>query len=175
MRHLFLAAPLALTLLVSLAHADDDPRNIAGYDKTIWGMSVDEVLAAESPRVEKLEKPEIFKTGISPIIINEIQIGVSKFRVLFIFNEKEQKLMQVNLAGYEQNNPGINSMAFSSIEKLLSEKYGAPTFKQEGKNVSWKLPKTVIDLTHLNIPGIVSQVTISYKPAAASGAASQDL
>lgn len=155
--------------------AADDPKSMAGYGKTTWGMTPDEVLKAETPRAEKLEKPEKFKTGLGIITIKEIQIGVTKFSAIFIFDESGQKLQQVNLTSAEKKNPGVNVLSFSSVEKLLTEKYGSPTYKEGTRVVSWKLPKTSIDLTHLNIPGIISQVTVSYKPTTTSGNAARDL
>lgn len=166
---------LVCMLGASNVQAADDPKSIAGYGKTTWGMTPDEVLNAETPRAEKLEKPEKFKTGLGIVTIKEIQIGVTKFSAIFIFDESGQKLQQVNLASAEKRNLGVNTLSFSSVEKLLTEKYGAPTYKEGTRVVSWKFPKTSIDLTHLNIPGIVSQVTVSYKPSTASGNAARDL
>lgn len=172
---LIIILQFVIVLSAGYARADDESYNITGYDKSIWNMSVSEVLAAESPRIEKLEKPEKFAVGVAVLDIKEIQIGSNTFRALFIFDEKEQKLIQVNLNGYEQKDPSINSMVFSSVEKLLTEKYGPPTFKQESKNISWKLPKTTINLNHLNIRGIMTQVNIIYKPAEASRSESKNL
>lgn len=138
-------------------------------------MTPDEVINAEAPRAEKLEPSEKFKTGLGLASIKDIQIGVTKFNATFIFDESGKKLQQTNLTSTEKKNPGVNSLSFSFIEKLLTEKYGHPTFKEEARIISWKLPKTSIDLTHINIPGIISQLTISYKPVTTSGEAARDL
>jgi hypothetical protein len=132
-------------------------------------MTPDQVLNAEAPRAERLEKPLKFKTGLGIIIIKEVQIGVAKFSAIFIFDESGQKLRQVNLTSFEKKNAGISALSFSSIEKSLTEKYGAPIYKEEGRVASWKMPKTSIDLRHSNFPGVVTQVTISYRPSAAGG------
>jgi len=171
-----IAAILVVLLLCgSSGLAADDPRNIAGYGKTIWGMTPNEVLNAESPRAEKLDKPEKFKTGLGIVAINEIQIESTEFRAIFIFDESGQRLVQVNLTSTEKKNPLINARSFSSVEKLLTEKYGPPTYKEATRVVSWKLPRTSIELSHINIPGILSQVTVSYKPSAASEKKAGDL
>jgi hypothetical protein len=154
---------------LNITQAADDPKNIAGYGKTAWGMTPDQVLNAEAPRAERLEKPLKFKTGLGIIIIKEVQIGVAKFSAIFIFDESGQKLRQVNLTSFEKKNAGISALSFSSIEKSLTEKYGAPIYKEEGRVASWKMPKTSIDLRHSNFPGVVTQVTISYRPSAAGG------
>jgi len=159
--------------------AEDDPKNIAGYDKTAWGMTEDEVLKAEAPRAEKLDKPEILvdtngrPTGdFRSIVIKEIKVGSEKanFRAIFIF-DKNQKLKQVNLESVNDINPA-ETMRY--VEKLLTEKYGAPTYKQEGKNASWKLPKTSIEIRYFNLP-ILKAAVVIYRPAAFSADASKNL
>jgi len=153
----------------NITQAADDPKNIAGYGNTAWGMTPDQVLNAEGPRAERLEKPLKFKTGLGIIIIKEVQVGVAEFSAIFIFDESGQKLRQVNLTSFEKKNAGMSALSFSSIEKSLTEKYGAPIYKEESRVASWKLPKTSIDLRHSNIPGILTQVTVSYRPSTASG------
>jgi hypothetical protein len=172
---------LSLVIACSATHAffvrailaADDPRNIAGYDRTVWGMSEDEVLNAESPLAEKLDKPVKTAAGdIRSITIKEIKIASTEFRVMFIFDSKNRKLKQVTLEGLSDISP---ARTFSSIEKLLTEKYGAATYRQEGRNVSWKLPKTLIQLVFVNIPSVWTQVFVTYQPAEASADASKNL
>ena len=165
---------IVITLLLclfglSITQATDDPKNIAGYGKTAWGMTPDQVLNAEAPRAERLEKPLKFKTGLGIIIIKEVQIGDAQFSAIFIFDESGQKLRQVNLTSFEKKNAGMSALSFSSIEKFLTEKYGAPIYKEEGRVASWKLSKTSIDLRHSNFPGVLTQVTVSYRPSVAGG------
>jgi hypothetical protein len=171
LRILFIALQLALAFFVGPIQAADDPRNIAGYDKAVWGMSEDEMLKAESPRAEKVDKPFMSQEGIDSVTIKEIEIGPHKFHATFTFDHKSQKLVRVYLTS-DQKGPFIASLIFSSIEELLTEKYGAPTYKQESKNASWKLPKTVIDLRYIPIIGLVIVV---YRPVEASADASKDL
>ena len=63
-----------------------------------------------------------------------------------------------------------------TIEKLLTEKYGLPIYKEAKRVVSWKLANTSIDLRHMTLPNLgFSQVLVSYKPSTASGKAARDL
>lgn len=180
MKHLALVL-LSLVITCAATHvffvrptlAADDPKNIAGYDKTVWGMSEDEVLNAESPLAEKLANPVKTAAGdIRSITIKAIKIASTEFRVLFIFDSKDRKLKQVTLEGLNDLDPGFT---FSSIEKLLTEKYGTPTYKKEGNDVSWKLPKTIIELLYFNIPSVRMQIFVIYRPAEASADASKHL
>ena len=122
---------------------------------------------------KELDKPAKTSAGdIRNIIINEIKIAMTKFQVWFIFVSKDQKLKQLTLGS-------LNSLdatgTFSSIEKRLTEKYGAPTYKQEGQDVSWILPKTAIELIYVNFPSIWVQVLVVYRPAWANADASKNL
>lgn len=128
------AIMLFCLLGASNVQAIDDAMNIAGYGKTIWGMTPDEVVNAEAPRAEKLEKPEKYTIGLGIVKIKEIQIEGTKFSVTFVFDESEKKLQQVILTSAEKKNEKINARSFSSVEKLLTMKYGPPTFK-EGTSV----------------------------------------
>lgn len=174
MRNIF-AILIGCILCASLVQAAEDSNNLLGYGKTSWGMTPVDVVKAESPRAEILEKPEEFKAGIGLATIKEIQIGTQKFSVTFIFDALDVHLQQVNLTSAEKKNSGINGLSFSSLEKLLTEKYGSPTFKEESRVISWKLQKTTINLSHLDIPGVISQVTVTYKPTEATDSAARDL
>ena len=173
MKTVFFALLLMSTLFGRPILAADDSRNIGGYDKTIWGMSEDDVLRAESPLAEKLDKPEKAETGdIRSITIKAIKIASTEFRVMFIFDSKNRKLKQVTLESLNDLDP---ASTFSSIEKLLTEKYGTPTYKKEGKDVSWKLPKTIISLRYLNVPPERMPIFVIYQPVEASIDASKSL
>lgn len=164
-----------IAIALTASFAADGPQNILGYGKTSWGMTPDEVMKAENPRALKLEKPEKYSIGLGIVTIKEIEIGIHKFSVMFIFNVSNNKLKQVNLTSLEKKNSGINSLAFSKAEELLTEKYGQPTFKEGNKAVSWKLPKTSIKLSNDHIPGIFTQVTVIYRTSEASVDASRNL
>jgi hypothetical protein len=153
----------------NITQAADDPKSIAGYGKTAWSMTPEQVLSAEAPSAERLEKPLKFKTGLGIIIIKEVQLGGAKFSAIFIFDEPGQKLHQVNLTSFEKKDEGISALSFSSIEKSLTEQYGSPIYREESRVASWKLPKTSIDLRYSNFPGVLTQVTVSYRPSTSGG------
>ncbi|MSN27448.1 MAG: hypothetical protein GJV46_16510 [Geobacter sp.] len=167
---------IALTVLLFVVSAQaDDAININGYGKAIWGMSEDEVLKAEQGRVIKFDKPAKYLNSTAPIGIDEINVGTDKFKVYYLFDDKSRKLEQVNLAGLEENNELINARTFTTILKLLTEKYGPPTFIKANSNASWKLSRTLINLTHQYIRQMMTQVVISYKPLQSSIDNSKDL
>ncbi|WP_287373758.1 hypothetical protein [Prosthecochloris sp.] len=153
-----------ILLSAEIAKGTGDPKNIAGYGKTTWGMTPNEVVNAEAPRAEKLENPEKFETGLGMVKINAIQIGIKKFNATFLFDETRQKLYQVNLKCVEEKNASENAATFSTLKKLLTEKYGPPSYKEDTQVVFWELPKTTINLRHAHIPGLITRVIVIYKP-----------
>lgn len=162
-------------LAIGVVQAAADPQSLDGYGNSRWGMTPEQVLKAEAPLAKMLEPPAQYRTGVGLVGIDEIQVITTKMGVMFIFDDPGRKLKQVNLTSLESKNALLNAHAFSSLEKILTEKYGAPTYKQDGRNVSWKLPKTTIDLNHMNISGVVSRVTVVYKPTSASASDSSNL
>jgi hypothetical protein len=169
------AVLLPCFLVINPAHSADSPKNISGYGKTTWGMSPDEVISAETPRAKRLEPPKQFKKGLGLVTIEGIKIEGASFNAVFVFDESGKKLGQVNLTSTEEKNPGVNVLTFSSLEKLLMEKYGQPSFKEGARRIAWRMPITSINLTHLNIPGVISMVIVSYKPTKATDEAARDL
>jgi len=169
-----IAAILVLCLSApGYGQGTDEPKSIAGYGKTTWGMTPDQVVSAETPRAEMLERPARYYTGLGLVTIREIEIEAAKFSVMFIFDGAQRQLRQVNLSSAEQMNAGTNARSFSNLEKLLTEKYGPPTFKDEGRTDSWSLARTSIELHHANFPGILSQVTVVYRPIPTGGNAAR--
>ena len=84
-------------------------------------------------------------------------------------------LNKVNLTLAEDKGAGANPFVFSSLERMLTEKYGQPTYKKDSVAASWKLEKTVISVKHLYVPHTFSQVRITYKPAAIAESESKNL
>ncbi len=167
---------LAISLFsASVVCAEENPKSITGYGKTTWGMSVEQVVQAESPRAQKLSEPQKYGKGSLGLVeISDIKIGASTFRASFLFDESGQLLRQVNLSGLEKS-AGANFVIFSSLERMLTEKYGQPTYKKASSEATWKLEQTVVSLEHTYIPSLFSKVVITYKPVTAGVLESRDL
>jgi hypothetical protein len=149
-------------------------NDLDGYGKTAWGMTEDEVLRAETPRAERLERPGIFVGGRTATLpIKKLQTHAGKFNADFIFEDSNRRLVQVNLTSLDEKNPRAGSEAFSILKKLLTERYGMPKVENGLSEVaSWKVGKTIIELVHLDIRQVSSFVVISYKSAMVGNVAS---
>ena len=147
-----------------------DQSNINGYDKTTWGMTPDQVLNAEAPEAKKVERPEEFGDLTSAIVIEGVELGTGKFDVHFYF-DSSLRLQEVVVRCLERNNVQADALTFSFLEKLFTEKYGSPTYREGGTRprVFWELPHTTIRLVHFTaFGGSVSRVNFSYMPSSRS-------
>lgn len=131
-----------------------------GYGKTQWGMNPDQVVAAEGGKVHKLNPPEKYANSLGMVGNDRVEIASSDFKVVYQF--VNNSLSQVLLKTLEDKNVGINSSTFQELDRLLTQKYGSPTYKENGKAVTWKTPGTTIELRHLYIEGVITSVTVHY-------------
>ena len=141
------------------------PEKVAAkaYGKAIWGMSEQEVLAVEEGRIGKLKKPRKYKGSTGMLRIENLEIAHKNCYAEFLFDNSTKKLRQVNIK-FPKKADNTASL-FSSLEELLSQKYGAPIFKSKNHTVSWLNRGTKITLKFLYISGIVSDITVAYEPA----------
>ena len=166
------------------APSPDDPRNIEGFGKTRWGMTEQEVFDAEKERVERLDEPVPFGAsgkppiGIATMVIKRFEIDRREYEAFFLFDSKDHRLVRVLIRSLVTDDAIRNDQRFVSIEKLLTEKYGPPTFSTSRKQrsessqksvASWKLSTTSIELEH-SVIAIAdgSLLTLVYQPVETS-------
>jgi len=139
-RHLF---PLAL-VIAAAAIAADDP---AGWSKSRWGMTDDEILQAFDGQAVRLATPERNGARVS---IPSVELAGTKFHVWFI-PDKSGHLCSVVFTSID---PPSDSIA-QSIEELLAAKYGHPwkTQATHTTDALWTIGTTVIRVTHTRLRG----------------------
>lgn len=138
-------------------------EKMEGYGKSRWGMTPSQVVLAENGRAHFINPPAKYNAALGSVGIDKVSIGYHDFKVVYQFTNEH--LTQVIVQSIENMNSGINIQSFMNVESLLTQKYGQPSFKAEGENVVWNQPGTTIELSHLNIPGVTSLVTVRYTPA----------
>ena len=124
--------------------------NGAGYGKTTWGMSPQEVVAVESNRATLIE-PKKYSGAWGKVQINNVSIGSGSYTVDFLFDESD-KLVQTNVTSNEK-----------TLSQLLTQKYGTPQF-QSSDSVTWKTADTTIELKKLIVGSVIAQTSIRYIP-----------
>lgn len=160
-------------------------KDVEGWNKTQWGMTENEVLNVIEGKAIVIAKPYKYQglsdewDAYSPLVLDEIEIDKDKFTVDFIFDNKNKKLIKV-IVSIKDKRP--SELQFSSLEKMLTEEYGSPSFtKDDGKpdkslgneavsegriflERAWKFPSTIIELNYLNARAISSMsLKIIYK------------
>ena len=89
--------------------------NGAGYGKTTWGMSPQEVVAVESNRATLIE-PKKYSGAWGKVQINNVSIGSGSYTVDFLFDESD-KLVQTNVTSNEKRNIGIANNNFKTLSQ----------------------------------------------------------
>lgn len=144
-----------------------------GYGKSQWGMTPTQVVSAENGRAHLITPPLSYKGALGAVGIDKVDIGYHDFKVVYQF--ANDRLIQVIVQSLEEKNSGINKRAFSDVESLLTQKYGQPKFKDEGKKIVWNLSGTTIELSHFLIENITSMVTVMYIPSSKTAKSTDNL
>jgi hypothetical protein len=150
--------------------------DLDGYGKTAWGMTEDEVLRAETPRVERRERPGILVGGNTATLrIKEVRTQAGKFSADFIFEDSSGRLTQVNLTSLGKEDARESWQAFCVLKRLLTEKYGTPKLENGlSEGASWELGRTIIELANLESGRGSSLVVVCYKSTTMGNVASGD-
>jgi hypothetical protein len=159
-----------LLLLPAISHAVE---KMDGYGKSKWGMTPSQVVSAENGRAHLINPPLNYKGALGAVGIDKVDIGYHDFKVVYQFIDN--RLTQVIVQSLENKNSGINKRAFIDVESLLTQKYGHPIFKDEGKKVVWNQPGTTIELTHFLIENVTSMVTVMYIPSSKTAKSTDNL
>ncbi len=156
-------------------------KDVEGWSKARWGMTEEEILKAFTGEAKQLEKRENYKNAYATVGIDDIEIGGAKYKVRFLMDNYKNTLRQV-LIKTKDENPAGAEVWFKSLEQMLVEKYGQPSYKDEKREpdrrisrtvvlegsvkltTAWNFPTTIIELSYLEIRSINSRIlTISYR------------
>ncbi len=163
---------IILFVICTSNYSFGQPKDVEGWNKARWGMTENEVLKVFEGKATAVEKPQ--KTlGLSKqwdayvlVVLDEIEIGKDKYTVNFIFDGNDKKLIKVAVV-IKDKSP--SELQFSSLEQMLTEKYGSPSFTKddrtpdkrlsrgvvlEGSDLlerAWNFPSTIIELKYLNM------------------------
>jgi len=148
---------LFLLLLVCFVIVATAQTDLKGWRYAEWGMTADQVIKVFKGEVEWFEKPAEFENGNAPIGIESYALAGHKYKVSFVL-DKNSKLHMVSLDLQEEGNEAI----FESLEKLLTEKYGTSSYKNNRRDdgglapslyheTMWSFSKTTITLTYYEL------------------------
>lgn len=129
------------------------PKDVAGWDKIIWGMTMAEVRAAYNIQTEPEKQDDWTLLQLNPVKTGGVQLGVQVGA-----REGDAKISSVRLwshFGLQNSPPGASARDFDTLRTSLIEKYGQPANEEtkRGENfrliktVSWTFPSTSILMT----------------------------
>ncbi|MEN4983033.1 hypothetical protein [Acinetobacter modestus] len=137
-------------------------KGLAGYSNTTWGMSPEQVVTVEKGDAQIIE-PKKYDSGLGKVQIQNLEIEKSDYTVTFIF-DSENKLIETLITSNEKSSSRLINLQFSSLNKLLNQKYGKPQFNDEKTSI-WKTNSMTIELSKISIPSIsFAQVSVNYYP-----------
>ena len=172
MRTMVFLLNVAMAIVIFPVASDaQGPADVEGWRSAKWGMSEAEILEAFKGEARRLDEPVGFsKEGQATVGIPDYSIDGAWYRVLFIF-DGQGKLNAINIRPREKGSEGI----YRSLEKLLMEKYGPLSYKNEERKrggdknwtARWNFPKTVISLRYIYegpLPNVIQWVILHYQP-----------
>lgn len=176
---------IILFVICTSNYSFGQPKDVEGWNKARWGMTENEVLKVLEGKATAIEKPQKYQ-GLSkqwdayaPVVLDEIEIGNDKYTVDFIFDDNDKKLIMV-IVSIKDKSP--SEVQFSSLEQMLTEKYGSPSFTKDDKTPdkrlstgvvlegsdslerAWNFPSTIIELKYLYMRAInLELLKVIYK------------
>ena len=113
------------------------PSDLNGWNKSRWGMTGKDILKAFEG--EGIRKESILNGEPDPVIfMDNFELCGYKFRIDFLFDDKDEKLFAVLITtGYSnpfQEDPLLSEELFKKIESEFIYKYGPPVIRNQEKS-----------------------------------------
>lgn len=143
-----LLGTLALALL-----GQQTPKNVDGWDKIQWGMTMEQVRAVYGVDAQPQTQDEWTLLQLQPVMIAGVEMGVQVGA-----RQASGKVSSVRLWSYfgsPNSDPKASGQDFDTLRTFLIQKYGKPANEDETrgengrlvKTATWKFPSTAVVLT----------------------------
>jgi len=129
-----------MAILLLPVHATAEPR---AWRNLTWGMTEPQVLAAFPGEAVVLKSPAVRRAIPATIALPRFTVGGVDIEAYFGFQDGRLALISLDATG------GVTMSGYDVLERLLSEKYGAPLISQrskDGAGASWRTPGALIRL-----------------------------
>jgi hypothetical protein len=157
--------------LAGIALGQTKPKDVYGWGKLRWGMTVKQAKAALGPGARESDGKSGKSTRYSErIVIDKLKIGDIEMTASVYTLPDSEKIQEVGLTlpdGVNKTNGG----SFEDLRNSLTRKYGIPT-RQEPieererttiNSATWVFPSTVISLMWIQVKGIgFETLTLQY-------------
>jgi hypothetical protein len=142
----------ACTALVIVLYGQSKPKDVGGWDKIQWGMTIAEVRTAYGVAAQAESKD-----GWALLQLNPFKMGGVEMDVQVGARQGAGKVTFVRLSSYfglPNSPPRASAEDFDTLRTMLVQKYGDPASEESTrgenfrliKNVVWTFPSTSIRL-----------------------------
>ena len=168
-----IAVRLLLCAAVGLcAYAQSGPKDVNGWDKITWGMTLAQVRAVYHVVAQPETKDEWTLLQLDPVKLGGVQLGVQVGAR--VGSEKISSIRLWSYFGLPNSPAGASARDFEMLRATLIQKYGQPANEEtkHGENfrliktVSWTFPSTSILMTleaSTSIPNL-GNIDLVYTP-----------
>jgi hypothetical protein len=117
------------------------PKDVDGWDKIKWGMTMAEVRAAYHIDAKPESKDDWMLLQLNPVKMSGVQMGVQAGA-----RQDNAKISSVRLwshFGLSDSPPGAGAQDFDTLRTMLIQKYGQPANEETKRGENFRLIKTV--------------------------------
>jgi hypothetical protein len=132
----------ALAALTVALYGQSKPKDVDGWDKIQWGMTIAEARSAYGIDAQPEANDEWTLLKLKPVKMGGIQMGVQAGA-----RHGTQKITQVRLWSYfglPTSEPSAGPQDFDTLRTILMEKYGSPANEDTKRGENFRLMKTVL-------------------------------
>jgi hypothetical protein len=148
------------------------PKDVDGWDKIQWGMTMAEVRSVYSVDAQPETKDDWTLLQLKPVKVGGVEMGVQVGAR--VGSEKISSIRLWSYFGLPNSPPGAGAANFDTLRTVLIEKYGQPAHEEtkHGENfriiqtVFWTFPSTSILMTleaSTSIPNL-GNIDLVYTP-----------
>ena len=135
-------AALAVSLFGQVVFGQDKPKDVAGWDKIKWGMTIADVRSAYHIEAPPESKDDWILLDLKPVKMGEVEMGVQ-----IGARQRSEKIASVRLwshFGLASSAPRAGSQDFDTLRTLLIQKYGHPANEETKRGENFRLIRTVL-------------------------------
>jgi hypothetical protein len=141
---------------------DDSKKGVKLWRQARTGMKTQDILSAFNGEAVALEDPVEYSLkgddALATATIKEVNIGDVAYKVHFIVDPKQHRLIRVALKP-SSDETEIQRNAFDELKTLLTERYGEPTIEESSsasKLLAWTEDERTIELKFTEMESFAS-------------------
>jgi hypothetical protein len=133
---------LALAALTAALHGQEKPKDVDGWDKIKWGMTIADARSAYHVDTQPESKDSWTLLVLQPVKISGVEMGVQAGA-----RQGSGKITSVKLwsyFGFVNSAPGAGPQDFDMLKATLIREYGPPAKEEVERGLNFRLLKTAL-------------------------------